>query len=1220
MYHVRIYLIARYDPNSRTSLTDPDGIGTNRTTQKVTVDPDSPWFPWPDKETCVIDILRHVPRSVFSDKENAIIHWALLSLGVKNVPSEHQMKDVGAFIQKLCGIQSIRHKGSLGHVYYTNDLAAILAQEMANPNVRPHLTFLPEDAGKHRSQVWQGKHWLRHMDADLLTPMVREHSQDFYILEPALAIVGSQSRVLMPHRWFTRGNEIWARAWIMDAPSSRPGWVVLEHQDIELPLSNFVVSFPEFVKTYEARRLSDPRSILGMFIVAHIRCLSDTDRSSLGVQLEPETVVQSWNKTDPMLGNPWRKKAHNHRVLALPLWLYCDDTSGNQSKKWNKHNSWLFTLGGLPRRLLHQEYSVHFLSTSNLAPPLEMLEGIEQQISECQSSGIWVWDCVLQESVLIIPSASTVLSILGDNPMQSEMACHIGMNGKMFCRMCTVEGDDIDEDDTNDHPSHPHPNPDGSASEGEGAATDSSAQTNNDIPNQAGQPPNKKRKRRTKGNESMQETVDRVTRFMRTPLPIHQRTRAKTLQELRGQLQTAENVGGFTAIKNRRTNTGVKDTHLEFFMTQLTDISKSRKIPRSEKEGRINTLLASFPDDDHKLSPVWLLKGVDPHRDTPVEVLHVILLGFVKYFWRDAIARISATDKEMLIARLSSFDTSGLDISPLSGHTLVKYAGSLTGRDFRAIAQAAPFVLHELGLPDEKLRAWAALSVLVSLVWTPEIDDIETYLPLLRSSIDYFLDCTCALTIRWFNKPKFHVVLHLPDHINNLGPAMLYATEGFESFNAVIRSHSIHSNRHAPSRDIARAMAQCSRVRHLLSGGYFLERGIDDHRAGRRGSKDTLTEVAESGRSPWLDQSKVPWSDPSLWRNIGPSPRKLLDIDNFGSRILHLDRFNTDFGSNLYSRNESAVNTISRLVAATTVRLATWVTAVNGDRGKLGSWVLWWDTESAHTPTRPNLGRVVEIVQIQEHSDAVLGHSQLVVVDEARIGDPHELYNMPQVTLLGRLKALVPKDLLGTINVQHNCRDLKCTVTRTRRTYQEKELATKLADEITHQPSQDYLLNTSQMRNSSLVQFFRAPAPTLDRRKIILDSVKVEIDAAKQRKKAPPAPKSRAQPANTQKTPTASSSSAIRPIHPHPVASSSRRLANEPLHNTPFDTDHHPLPLEPNVPPYVLPPPILGHLHSHPQTQHIQNTPGASTTYTYPQFRQFVPFTPSLFNPQNGRP
>lgn len=119
---------------------------------------------------------------------------------------------------------------------------------------------------------------------------------------------------------------------------------------------------------------------------------------------------------------------------------------------------------------------------------------------------------------------------------------------------------------------------------------------------------------------------------------------------------------------------------------------------------------------------------LDPHADTPVEILHVILLGFVKYFWRDAVARVSADLKPTLIARLSSFDTSGLNIPSLAGHTLVKYAGSLTGRDFRAIAQAAPFVLHDLGLPDEHIHAWAALSALVSLVWQPEIADIGEYL------------------------------------------------------------------------------------------------------------------------------------------------------------------------------------------------------------------------------------------------------------------------------------------------------------------------------------------------------------------------------------------------------------------------------------------------------------------------------------------------------------
>lgn len=80
------------------------------------------------------------------------------------------------------------------------------------------------------------------------------------------------------------------------------------------------------------------------------------------------------------MGNRWRGLANGHRVLVFPIWLYCDDTSGNLSKKWNKHNSFLFTPAGLPRHLVHREYNIHFLSTSNIAPPLEMLDGIVDQL------------------------------------------------------------------------------------------------------------------------------------------------------------------------------------------------------------------------------------------------------------------------------------------------------------------------------------------------------------------------------------------------------------------------------------------------------------------------------------------------------------------------------------------------------------------------------------------------------------------------------------------------------------------------------------------------------------------------------------------------------------------------------------------------------------------------------------------------------------------------
>lgn len=190
---------------------------------------------------------------------------------------------------------------------------------------------------------------------------------------------------------------------------------------------------------------------------------SDVHRqSSVGVQNDASGAIAPWSLTNPTQGNRWRGRADGHRVVAFPIWLYCDDMSGNLSKKWNKHNSFLFTPAGLPRCVVHHEYNIHFLVTSNLAPPLEMLDGIVEQLRcvleqpglrlpadnslrDCQRDGIWAWDCELKEMVLVVPS---VLAMLGDNPMQSEIACHVGMAAKFFCRVCQASratSDDPDE-------------------------------------------------------------------------------------------------------------------------------------------------------------------------------------------------------------------------------------------------------------------------------------------------------------------------------------------------------------------------------------------------------------------------------------------------------------------------------------------------------------------------------------------------------------------------------------------------------------------------------------------------------------------------------------------------------------------------------------------------------------------------------------------------------
>jgi len=210
--------------------------------------------------------------------------------------------------------------------------------------------------------------------------------------------------------------------------------------------------------------------------------------------------------------------------------------------------------------------------------------------------------------------------------------------------------------------------------------------------------------------------------------------------------QAASTIGGITHASKLQTQYGLKDTFQDYFTQQIHSLTRRFQGTTQEKKEAINNLVHSFPVDT--MSPVWRIKGVrfslhicaaipkqhcnnyvdlDPHRDMPIEILHVVLLGFVKYFWRDVIARLTGEQRATLVTRLSCINISGLGISPLMGQTLVQYAGSLTGRDFRAIAQVALFILYDL-LPTECFQAWLALCQMIPLIWQPEIMDLRTYI------------------------------------------------------------------------------------------------------------------------------------------------------------------------------------------------------------------------------------------------------------------------------------------------------------------------------------------------------------------------------------------------------------------------------------------------------------------------------------------------------------
>ncbi|KAH9821902.1 hypothetical protein DFH28DRAFT_1120221 [Melampsora americana] len=220
----------------------------------------------------------------------------------------------------------------------------------------------------------------------------------------------------------------------------------------------------------------------------------------------------------------------------------------------------------------------------------------------------------------------------------------------------------------------------------------------------------------------------------------------------------------------------------------------------------------------------------DGHKETPVEILHVVLLGITKYLFRDAMKDVGNTkagsiNYNYLSAKWRSFSSKGLNIPAIQPGNLITYYNSLIGKDFRTVLQTVPFVLFDFLMPDKR-HVWTALCILSSYIFQTEIPNMNQYLAELDTHISWFLKQLIALTAQWVNKPKFHMLVHLRESIHRFGPACLFATEKFESFNRVLRNASIHSNHLSPGRDIANSFNTAQMLRMLISGSSFFDKEL----------------------------------------------------------------------------------------------------------------------------------------------------------------------------------------------------------------------------------------------------------------------------------------------------------------------------------------------------------------------------------------------------------
>ncbi len=92
-----------------------------------------------------------------------------------------------------------------------------------------------------------------------------------------------------------------------------------------------------------------------------------------------------------------------------------------------------------------------------------------------------------------------------------------------------------------------------------------------------------------------------------------------------------------------------------------------------------------------------MIPDVNIHQNTSTEILHMILLEVVKYFWEQTIF-IMKQDKSMdtFQTHLRLLSSSELKDPDLHTEYVCRYSRSLIGKHFKSLTQVMPFLVYDL--------------------------------------------------------------------------------------------------------------------------------------------------------------------------------------------------------------------------------------------------------------------------------------------------------------------------------------------------------------------------------------------------------------------------------------------------------------------------------------------------------------------------------------------
>ena len=160
------------------------------------------------------------------------------------------------------------------------------------------------------------------------------------------------------------------------------------------------------------------------------------------------------------------------------------------------------------------------------------------------------------------------------------------------------------------------------------------------------------------------------------------------------------------SVTKEQAATGIKDAHTVLDRSAPVASTRAQESPResgpyrtlalgSEKIPIIRNEIFNINGIGLRPAPKRSLtrpSGFDPTQDSPIEILHTILLGVVKYVWYLSYTKWTDEQKRVYTVRLRATNIDGLK------HTSnpVQLHHALIGRQLKSVGQTNAFLTHDI--------------------------------------------------------------------------------------------------------------------------------------------------------------------------------------------------------------------------------------------------------------------------------------------------------------------------------------------------------------------------------------------------------------------------------------------------------------------------------------------------------------------------------------------